>query len=440
MDIEKQEQEVSLKRMLLSVLYRWKIILVVALALAVIMGGIQAWMSTSAANRNANQAALESYELEKNQLEKEVASLQGDVDYLRQYLNESVLMQLDYYDIHEAKVSLYIDSDYQILPGMEYQNTDDRGTMLNIYHAALTGDKILDEVAQTVGIETKYLKELVKITSSNERIISIYVWHTDSQTAQQIRDLLLKQMAVVGEWITEGIGEHKMNVVTESVGVVVNTEVSQLQQKAQEKLQDSIDALAEAKTKRNALAKPASSGAITDSIKWAAIGGISGAILVAVWSCCGFVFGDRVSSAEELKSRFDLKIIGGVWGGKKACDPITARLMAAQGRVFRNSEENLDLIAANIGSYAGGCKVILCSGAVQDMPFAEQLQSRMPDVKLLPCGSLTANAAAVRMLQECDGVLLVEKRGASRYSEITREIERINDAKKRLIGAVIVEN
>ena len=146
MDIEKQEQEVSLKRMLLSVLYRWKIILVVALALAVILGGIQVWMSTSAANQNANQAAQESYELEKKQLEKEVASLQGDVDYLRQYLNESVLMQLDYYDIHEAKVSLYIDSDYQILPGMEYQNTDDRGTILNIYHAALTGDKILDEV------------------------------------------------------------------------------------------------------------------------------------------------------------------------------------------------------------------------------------------------------------------------------------------------------
>ena len=72
---------------------------------AVLLGGIQGYRAWDATNRMNQQAALEDREDEKTKLEQRAASIQREIDHQREYLEESILMQLDYYDIHEAKVS-----------------------------------------------------------------------------------------------------------------------------------------------------------------------------------------------------------------------------------------------------------------------------------------------------------------------------------------------
>ena len=444
MNQDNQVQEVSIKRMLFFVGSQWKRILAVAAALAVLLGGIQGYRAWDATNRMNQQAALEDREDEKTKLEQRAASIQREIDHQREYLEESILMQLDYYDIHEAKVSLYISTDYQIMPDMEYQNTDERGTILNVYHVACTCDKVLEEVARQMGIETKYLKELVTVTTSNNRILSIYVWQTNSADAERIRDLILAQMDGVGEEITNTIGEHTMSVVNDSVGVVVDTSVADLQEEARGRLTEAETSLAQVQSELKAVTKSADTGtsagtaAVKDSFVWAVIGGIVGVFLGTVAACWGFIFGDKVTSGEEIKCRFGIKLIGGVWSGRKKCDPITAALMTAEGRVSRNSDDNLELIAPNISNYSGGAVSILLAGA-ENGELADLLQPRLGKVKLIPCGSLVTSAAALRLLPGCDGVLLVEKRGISRYSAAAREMERVRDAGKHLIGCIIEE-
>ena len=102
MNQDNQVQEVSIKRMLFFVGSQWQRILAVAAALAVLLGGIQGYRAWDATNRMNQQAALEDREDEKTKLEQRAASIQREIDHQREYLEESILMQLDYYDIHEA--------------------------------------------------------------------------------------------------------------------------------------------------------------------------------------------------------------------------------------------------------------------------------------------------------------------------------------------------
>lgn len=445
MNQENQSQEVSLKRMCLFAFCQWKRVLAAALVLAVLLGGIQGlrgWKAANASDPQSDSSAMERYEAEKTRLEKECAGIQGDIDYQMEYLNDSVLMQLDYYDIHEAKASFYIATDYRILPDMEYQNTDERETILNVYFAALTSDAVLSWIAREMGMETRYLKELVTLTTSESRILSIYVWHNDSASAARILELIIGQMDAVGEKITAVIGEHSMEEVAASEGIVADTKLADLQKETRERLEKSETALSQAKAELAALVQPAApvsagAAAIRKGAAWTVLGGIAGTVLAAVAACFSFLFGDKVASGEELRSRCGIRLLGGIWAGKKKCDPITAWAMAAEGRISRNSEDNLDLIAANISNYCGAGTVLLAGDT--DGSLAKLLQPRLDSAKLLSCGSLLASAAAVRLLPECGSVLLVEMRGISRYSEVTLQMERIRDAGKPLAGCIIAE-
>ena len=49
------------------------------------------------------------------------------------------------------------------------------------------------------------------------------------------------------------------------------------------------------------------------------------------------------------------------------------------------------------------------------------------------------NVETVRELPECDGVILVEQCGVSKYSAVEAEIEKILDLKKSVVGCVVFE-
>ena len=174
MNAEKKVHEVNLKNMLFFALYQWKKMLVGAVIFAIALGcfkGYTAWKTATdpelaAQYEQEYNAALSEYESKKSSLEKSVAEAQENVDKQSEYLENSVLMQMDYRNFYEAKLTLYISTDYQILPEMTYQNPDSSNLILASYAAALDNDQILMEVAEAMGLELKYMKELVEGSAS----------------------------------------------------------------------------------------------------------------------------------------------------------------------------------------------------------------------------------------------------------------------------------
>ena len=54
-------------------------------------------------------------------------------------------------------------------------------------------------------------------------------------------------------------------------------------------------------------------------------------------------------------------------------------------------------------------------------------------------GSFLLEPKSLKGLSECDGVLLVEQKGVTLYSEAEQELEKIEDLHKKMVGCVVFE-
>lgn len=455
MDYENRDQEVSLKRMLYSILYRWREVLALTVVFAVLCGGIQGYRAWRTAN---DPEVVAQYELEyltevelyqkyQDSLESSIADLSESAEKQVKYLEESVLMQIDSYNACTASANLYVSTDYQILPGMAYQNVDETGTILACYRSALSGKTVIDEIARSVGMQTKYLKELVTVSVQENRILTISAYGTDCADAQRIVDLMLKYVDEIHAQIEGSVSNHTITLVTDTVGTNVDTALHDKQEREKETLERIEETLEQKREELEALEEPTTQvvsniGAVKTAVKWGILGGVAGCILAVGIGCWAFLFGDKVYSGDELRSRFNLKVIGGFCAGKKHADWFCRRLKHGENRITENSEQNTQMLALNVCCYASGAKTVLMTGdaeAEEIENLTQQLHQKLSAPQIIACGSLLSDPAALELLTKCDGVLLVEEAGVSHYSRIAKELERISDADKPLVGCIFIE-
>ena len=67
------------------------------------------------------------------------------------------------------------------------------------------------------------------------------------------------------------------------------------------------------------------------------------------------------------------------------------------------------------------------------------LTQTMPGRTLISGGNLLESLTAIEALPKCDAVLLVERCGVSRYSQINAQMQAIQGVNKQLLGCVVLE-
>ena len=448
MEQKNQVQEVSLRRMLFSVGYRWKSVIAAIVVFAVLIGGIQG-VRTFAQVKQAQDitprdpAAEEAYESAKEQLTRRIELLENNIADQKVYLSEALLMQLDPYHVYQAKALIYVAADTPSA-GENDQQATDTSALLGVYYTIASSHEITETVAEAVGVNVLDLSELVNIYIQQNQNLQIAVYNPDAEIARQILSIYLDYLEGYRSKLSQSIAQHIYSVIFETVGLGESQSMQDKQNEARNRLTELEDALESLQEEYNALYDPAKPvdawGAILkDGVKWAVLGAAVGAALVVAAICFDFVCADPVYSAQELKDRFGIRDLGGFWAGKRKCGLFAAKLMEAEGRVSRNSEENWDLIAANIDNFSQKGETILVAGGAKYTEEVVKLQQRLPNVKLVSVGGLMEDAAAVRMLAQCHGVILLAEKGRSRYSTISREKDRVADLKIRLVGCIIAE-
>lgn len=455
MDYQDDVREVNLKSMLFAVLYQWKKMLMIGVVLALALGGFQCyrkWRQISnaeavAKSRAENEAAMEAYEDSVAMLENTLASLEEDIESQKEYLEKSVLMQIDANNVHESDVSIYLSTDYQIMPGMDYQNVDKTKAVQAAYMTALTGNALSNRLSTALGMENKYLRELVSVSADQNGILNISVCHTSIEASEQIMNRLLNFLPEIQEQVTESICENTYSVVFDTVGTAVDQSLVERQERETNRLLEMEEKLTATQEELQELKPPAmaelsTSSAVKSGIKWAILGGVAGVLLVCFGGCVCFICTDRVYSAEELNSRFGLKILGSVCLPEARHDRITRWLSRKEGRLTENSPKNAELILENVRNYCKDAGLVLVSGDLDPQTMEEKTrgwQEKLPEVRFVFCGNLTEDPEALRRLPECDGILLVPVCNQSRYSRLAKAIERVADAGKTVIGCVVVE-
>lgn len=450
MNYENQGHIIRIKDMLFSVLYRWKTVVVWALVLALLAGGYSAFTTYQIRSNEAllaqyaeeDAAAQEDYDDKKAILEYLVENAEKQVEEQTAYLENSLLMNVDYHSVAVAHLGLFVSTDYQIMPGMIYQNPDTTKAVVSAYAGLLTSKETLNAIADEMEMDTKYLEELITVKTDAERMLNVYVYHENEESACRITAMLATAMESYSAKVTESVGANTVTKVLDTVGITVDTDLANKQQAEKDLLQRYRDNLQTQQDKLNQLPGPAlhQIPQMSNSIKWLVIGGVVGAVLVVVCLCVAFLVSDKLYGAEVMQMLYGTHILGGAseTGGK--CGAVNRWLKKKEGRVFKNTLDNDRLLSANISSRAGDHKQLLVTGSAESKEVAQLLERlQVQDVKLCYHGSVLTSADAMQALQECDGVLLAETCGKSTCRQIRKTLDCAANAGKPVIGAILFE-
>ena len=450
MDKKRDEQVIYLKDLLFCALYKWKGILALAVVLALLLGGVKAageWTDYKSSSTNAaQQIALERYEAKSSSLEKRLEDLRISVRNQQNYMNDSVLMKLNPYGFYEAVLSLYVDTGYQIQPGMEYQDTDKTAAVINSYQMILTGDTAVKAMADAMGTESRYLLELITIeTPEDTNTMVIRASYVDEAGAQKLLGLLQEQIAQAQVQIAQAVTEHTVNTVELFVQQKLDAELDARQKSEAERLTALIADQEGVQNEKQGLQPPElSAQGLTDVVKsaviFAVVGGILGVFLGVCIAWAGHIFGGKVYSARTLYNRTGVKVIGCVADGESK-DPVVRALRRMEGRSVRSSDQQGSLVAANVKGICRDAKKLLVTGSLEAAgdAFVQALSKAMPDVQVVSCGSLLRDVAAVEALEGCDQVLLIEKCRVTGYTDIEQQCCMIADNGVKLAGCVLLD-
>lgn len=443
------EQELNLMDLIFYILYRWKKIVLIALIMAVLIGTYQ-MLSAKRSNASISDSAENAtYQEKLEAYEAQLAAAQGNVDTVNEsitaqekYIQESILMNMDASNYYEGLFQAYI--------------VAEKNSALVTLKDLLNGSDVRDSIADSIGWEVQYLIELVSVTltvdsdNNKEGLLRIKVAAPTQDEATELLNLYVQAYESAGEEVTSTIAGFDATIMSNLVSKASSTSYTSSQKTAKDTLTSYRTNLASYQKTLDALVAPEAPTTVTPvstvkaGIKGAVIGAVLGVILVGGCCCVSFVTGDRIYSPDELKERKQVKIMGVLPdAGSKKRGPVIKALRKLEGRkTDANEDKEWSLIAANVNNYRTGAQVIMVTGTAEKaviLKAAKELRDRMPDVKVMSAGNMLTEASTLTHLPVCDGVLLVETVGKSRYKDLGLEIEKIQDMEKQLIGCVVMD-
>lgn len=472
------EEEIDLVALMVTLLHKLKPILLTAVVCAVLFGGFAGIKAIRGADKDTLKAQRledEEYQQKKRDYEEVQALYKQNVDSntqqqqnaaaaverMQEYMEKSVLNNLDPYNVWNAKTDLYISTGYQIMPGMSYQNPDRTGAVLAAYSSALNDGAILNEIAAQVGTEANYLRELVSVDySTYSQILTITVMGEDPEFVDGVMEALLGQMEAVKGNITDIISSHTVTTIARSSYNSVSTSLMD-RQKANidqlTELENRIETLRLDRQKLdnafqtdtdawNNVEEPVIGGAASSVAKYLLIGFLLGGVLACGVVVVRFLLDGMVYSASELNRSTGLPVLGALASDRtKKAGKLDAKLYQMEGRPDGSADaEMLCLMAQTIRSRAPEAKNILVTGdlpADQLEALAAALQATEPlrGQSVTAAESILKAAATVPHVVAADAIVLAADCTVTRTDAVREQNEKIVRLGKQILGCIVYE-
>ncbi len=439
--------EFDIKALFFHILRKWKPLLAWGLIFAFLLGG---WMAYSEYNTSVTVDTGSGYWMEYQQYQDQIATYEGHIavtqahlDTLQQYMDESILMRLDPRNAYRSKAVYYIDSGYQILPEYTYQNPDKTETLAWYYRRYLTNYTVYEEIATEIGMDTKYLIELVEVSLPNESTLYISVRHPSLEGSVQITDMIQEKIDGATKELSETIGTHTITLMEDSCGAYIDDSLKDIYKQTEEEmmeLQDDLLKYAQELREIKEGPAPAELNIASAFVKWFIIGGVLGVVLVVAYLFLKAFTSNRVYDSAQLVSGFHAEVLGEVICSGDKLSPMARRINSLEGCLTENTEGNLEYIAEKIKRRCGDAtNIVVCCDTESGVNHvvADKLAQYLPGIHLVPTGNLLKEAAALRALDECDAVVFVAERDASQNSVIKKVMKVLSSYNKELAGFIL---
>lgn len=474
MNTEEYEQEIDLKDLFFYMLYRWRLLLLAAVIGAAALGGVKVLKSSSAADSEIAEVVnpdyeqvLEAYEMEKQALEQTVESLQTSLAAQNRYIAESPYMQTNPYQVYYGTADFVVETQ-----GMAVESN--MMNLIQAYKSDLLNGEYLNALAEKENMDASYLKEAVLAWGDNENnsssgnpyilmempegkthqgMLYVSVSGPDENWVSTVLQDVCEEVNAKQDELSVELAAHTIREVRSGIVTKVDTEYLDRQQKIRGYVTSMNKSLDEAEASLKDLKEPdkAEVLSVADTgldkkavVKYAVVGFLAGGFCVAFVLFMVYILNDKVASEKEIRTRFAVKNLGEFKKQPKKrflgfIDSWLRRL--AGDDVVVEDEVVYDMIEANIRNYAGEKKHLLLTGMASESVLeqvSQNVNAELQEYNLETGRDVLTRAAVRRQLAACEGVVLVEEKGISRYSLIQQELELAKNLGVEVIGVIVV--
>jgi|GEM_PF-2251590 NADPH-dependent glutamate synthase beta chain and related oxidoreductases len=455
--------ELNLTDMFWQFACKWKKVLILAIVMGLIVGGIK--LVTSLINihdpeyleevEKKNKLSQESYEFQVASYEKQIENMQSQIERKEDLRDNSVILRMDPYNTFIKNVTFYVSTDYKIMPGMDYQNPNYTNALTNGYMNAIATMNIDKAVAtpeepNLIG-QNPYPNNAYTLLEVSEMSGNGLIYVTMRGDSQDCVDHILAAVKNMieerRELLTKTIGEHEISIISEVDEVVTDTTVRMLQTNFVTSNSELAENLKLIQSELEDLKQPSMIGTSAKSvvfgfIKFGILGGIIGVVLgFLIWGLFACLRG-RVNSVEELRQKYDAVMLAAIPKESVKRSKLDKKLVHHLGiRKRLNYRSGLDLAAANIRLYLKDAPDLLLIGTVEERilnKLCKDLSEKLPDKKIIVGGDVNVDAAAVSAVEEGHTVVCVEELNESSYRFINHELEAIENAREQETYFIVV--
>ena len=443
----------NLKLLAFSALYAWKKILVIALILAVLLGGLQAFKTPEKTQEQEAPPAAELTQAQKNNLadyEYWLDVAQKNVERQTNYLNNSIYMKLDYYNVWTATKVYFVDTNYQILPGNVYQEPDHTSSLIALYLQYIQAADTMETIATEIGTTARYAKELFMVNNSGSTF-TVTALYQDQETASRIMALIDAQIQAAYTELTASVCTHELSTLINTCTAQVDLNVYSNQQASTQKLMDYQASLTKLESEYEALTAEVTVSAPTPApvantetsfAKMAIIGFVIGFLLMTAVVLLGTIFSNKITTQKKLANNFSFAVLGSLVQEDKKYDFITRLIRKLDGKQSKNTDSNFQYVAQNLLNHIGDSKnVLVCcdTGEATAQFVVEKLKQYTGDVTLMAAGSMSSDAQALKLLKSTDKLILAVTIGATCGNQISVASTLAQQAEKPIAGMVIID-
>lgn len=463
-NVNKQEEyEIRLGELFWAVLRHWRGIVIVMVIAGILLAGFGAVREYKKyRDPVAREEAEKAYELEVEQYDRSRKAAETKIENLKEwvdrqdvYKDSSLVLLMDPYDIYKATVVYYIDSAYEILPEMSFQNPNYTRTLVNSYASAINRlpfDDIIDLPGEP-DLTTEYLvsgynKKICSVSSDADNgLLTITVISDTDARGEALLKAIKREMTDNEAFLNKVIGEHSISIVGENVEHTIDLDIANLQTKYTTDYDNNVSELEKTEKQLEDMKEPVKTvhsrmTIIKQCIKYGIVGLILGLIVTAFILAVSVFSRRRIISIDSLQKNSGFSVLGVISSSEKKMNRFDRLVASKLGFGGLNDPASIDAYAVStVRLKTEPGSTLQITGTADESKLkaaAELLTEKISDRTIRLVGDISRSADAVNGLVKGIPTVCVEQWPSSRYDEIGRELELLRVSENECIGILVV--
>lgn len=437
------EQEISLLDLLAAAIRKGTKIIIFAVVVGLLVMGYSYISANFAQDAEEEAYAMAEKERELRDLQKTVDRAQKGIDAEREYIRDSLYMQLNPYSTYQTRVNYLVTNVNVPLDGslgmMENPTEYVIDRIIARYQLEWNGTDLqtLLNVPGYQNVEDRYLREVIGVGNGGNGNMYINIYAPSEAESQKLADAVSDVLTRLTKEVSAETYGHSITKVSTVTKQIISEGIRDNQSSHYDALDTYVDDLSEA---QKDIDKMESEHTSTGYIKKLIIGCFVGGVLAALWVMFRSMIRGLAESAEQVASQTGLKYLGSAVSGKET--NIFARIASVvTGEKKWNSNDDALAYFAERASMEGKGKVLLTTtGASNNTERIEALLGVLKksgtDAEYLP--AIDSSAETLAALKNSDNVLFAVEKSKTAVPDILEAKQLAEQAGKTALGYVML--